>query len=1333
MKDQTTVLEEAPFDPFSGPAILRVIHTTQAQEEIWAACNIGGQDANRAYNESISLILKGALEPDAIVYALETVVQRHESLRAVFSIDGRYMTILEQNPIELDYVDIASQSTAERQKAIANYLAKDADFIFDLVRGPLFKVVLIRVSESEHRLVITAHHIICDGWSFGIILQELGALYSAKVLDKTPELPEPESFGEFADEQHTLIASKEYDAIERFWLAQYQKSIPELNLPTDFSRPALRTYKSKRLDFSIDSAVLVELKKTGLKAGSSFVTTLMAAFEIFLYQQTGQENLVLGLPSAGQSIAGKTHLIGHCVNLLPIRGTVSPQVSFAEYLKQRKSNLFDVFDHQPLSFGHLLQKLAVARDPSRVPLVPVVFNIDLGMTDDVSFMGLEYELLSNPRAYEVFEIFLNASGSEEHLVLEWSYNEALFTPETIKKMMRDFTGVLGQLIAEPNRIIADLIEVDTSSYDELNATTSTYSAEPLHKLIAEQVLKTPTKTAIKFNDIAISYTDLQERANRLSHYFIEKGMQPGDFVGVCTPRSPELLTVLLAIMQCGGVYIPMDPTYPEERLRFMLEDSEARFFITYGEFSKAMPDSALKLEVEDFVQLDSYSEKPPLTNIDQSDLAYVIYTSGSTGKPKGVPVTHKNLVNFLSSMAKEPGIDETDRLLAVTTISFDIAGLELFLPLINGATLVLAEEVTAKDGRVLLEVLQKENISILQATPTTWQMLLEVGWEKPLPIKALCGGEALPDQLAGQLLERCKEVWNMYGPTETTIWSTIKQIRAEDPVVTIGKPIANTQIYLLGTENQLVVVPDEIGEICIAGDGVAQGYWKREQLASEKFIENTFAPEKSEKLYRTGDLGKLLPNGEILCLGRMDQQVKIRGHRIEPGEVEQALTSLDGVKAAVVLADSDSLVAHIVIASTIDSFDAQVKCWKDALMKSLPGHLIPKKINVIDAIPTTPNGKVDRKALLQPELTPSKTAEESRPALTPARTIREKLVATAFKECLGLKEVDIFSDFFELGGHSLIAVRVMTYLERETNKRLPLSSLFEHSTIEKLAKLLDENDKAISWGPLVPIKPNGSKAPLYIIHGAGLNLLKFHDLIKNLDDEQPVYGLQGIGLSSLDKPLQTVEQMASYYIETILKSNPDGPLALAGYSLGGIVAYEMARQLLDMGKELIMVGMLDTYIEPFYFTSSPLGQRIAKANFYKNWAIFDYKMMLRNGDYFRTRVKGKIKRVKGKFVKTQTKKAKNSIQNNHLDPELKEVVNKALTSYRFAPIECKIDLFRASEQTFYMHEPEKLGWNEIAISGVDVHHIPGNHSSIFSPPHVNETARVIQAVLDARN
>jgi len=863
---------------------------------------------------------------------------------------------------------------------------------------------------------------------------------------------------------------------------------------------------------------------------------------------------------------------------------------------------------------------------------------------------------------------------------------------------------------------------------------ASYPSLPVHKLIAERALKNPRQTALKFKDIAISYKELEEQTNRLANYFVSEGMMPGDFVGICAPRSSELLVVLLAVMKCGGAYIPMDPAYPAERLKFMLEDSEAKFLVTTKELSVSISDGPTKIVIEDAMgAATSCPTTAPTTNVSKSDLVYLIYTSGSTGKPKGVPVTHGNLVNFLHSMANQPGIDENDKLLAVTTISFDIAGLELFLPLLNGATLVLAEDVTARDGRILLDVLQQEKISVLQATPTTWQMLIDVGWEKPLALKALCGGEAFPYKLAHQLLERCDEVWNMYGPTETTIWSTIKQIKPEESSITIGRPIANTQIYILNEENRLVA-PNDIGEICIAGDGVAQGYWKRNELASEKFVVNTFGSENDKVLYRTGDLGKLLPNGEILCLGRIDQQVKVRGHRIEPGEIEQALTSIDGVKAAVVVANSDFLVAHIVSSTKVDFIDSQVKFWKDSLATKLPGHLIPNKFNLIDSIPTTPNGKIDRKSLIEPESSLSEVDKEVVPAFTPARNSREKLVAEAWKECLGLEEVDIFSDFFELGGHSLIAVRVMAFLEGKTGKRLPLSSLFEHSTIEKLAKLLDDNEgKSISWGPLVPIQPNGSKAPLYVIHGAGLNLLKFHDLIKNLDGEQPVYGLQGIGLSGSEKPLQTVEEMASYYIDTILKLNPDGPLALAGYSLGGIIAYEMARQLVERGKELKMVGMLDTYIEPYYFSSSALEQRIAKANFYKNWAIYDFKMMLRSGNYFKARLKGKIRRVKAKFFKSAAKEMDNPMENAQLNPELKEIVNSALTSYRFAPLEFEIDLFRASKQTYYMHEPEKLGWNEIAIDGVNVHHIPGDHSSIFSIPNVIETAKVLQNVLDTRS
>lgn len=1327
MTDADMEDKNLPFDPFSGPEIERVVHTTRSQEEIWTACRLGGKNANRAYNESISLKLKGELDFKAFEKAVQKLVDRHESLRAVFSTDGRFMTIFRHLETILNFIDISDLDASKKEVALSACLKEDANHVFDLVKGPLLKSGLLKINDGEYLLILTAHHIICDGWSLGIMLQELGTIYTAYVENKELSLPTSESFSSFADEQLELNKSEAYLEIEKFWLGQYENSVPLVDLPTDAPRPALRTFKSERLDFEMDSHLLESLKKTGVQAGCSLVSSLLAGFEIFLHRLTGKEDVIVGLPSAGQSAAGRIQLVGHCVNLLPLRSKLEPSTTFNSYLKQRKSELFDAYENQQLSFGHLLQRLSLARDASRVPLVPVVFNIDLGMTDGVDFSGLTFELISNPREYETFEIFLNASGTADGLVFEWSYNSALFKPETIEEMMASFESLLRKLTETPNEAISQIKAADYSAaYEALNSTSQDYPSQSLPELIDTQAKATPDNIAVVFGEKEISYEELRLKVNQLANYLSENGLEQGNLVGFSLPRCAEIPIFLLAIMQCGAAFIPLDPKYPASRLEFMLEDSGAKILLTTKELSNSFSAKKKVLLVEDIMSAaQNCSTDPIKLKVDNDEMAYQIYTSGSTGKPKGIRATQKNLVNFLYGMLNGPGLEETDKLLSVTSISFDPVFLELFLPLLKGATIIMADEETARDGRLLLDFLQNEDISILQATPTTWQMLLDSGWGKHISLKALCGGEALSIGLANQLLERCSELWNIYGPTETTVWSIIKKIEKDDYPITIGKPISNMQLYLIDGNDNLVA-PGMVGEICIAGDGMTLGYWNREDLNAEKFIENPFSAEY-KTLYKSGDLGKLTSNGEIQCLGRVDQQVKIRGHRIEPGEIEQTLISLDGILSAAVVAKSDKLVAYIVSSNEKGSKDDMFIEWRSCLNDELPAHMVPQEFILLESLPKTPNGKIDRKALMEPTAAKQKSEEATAP-----RTENEQLIASIWQECLNLKAIDISSNFFELGGHSLIAVKVMTLIEKKTGKRLPLSALFEYSTIEKLATLLETDTKITANDSLVPIKPNGKKPPLYIVHGAGLNVLIFNNLANRLDDDQPVFGLQAQGLKDKNNKLKTIEEIAAKYVECIVQANPNGPYSLAGYSFGGYIAYEMARQLKKQGKKVTMLTILDTYAEPHYYHSSYLRKKIATLGYHTQRLSVLIKDMTGSWSAFKFHLNRKKENLLDRFSRAK-REEETRISESQGHFKVDKSVLKIMGKYQLIPDDIQIDLLRAEEAIYYLHDPEHLGWGDIALEGVKVHDVPGNHLNIFLEPNDKITGLKLQRILDLNN
>ena len=1325
---------EVDYDPFAGPEIARLAPATEPQLEIWTACLLGGDDANRAFNESVSLRFSGDLDRVALERSVQSLVTRHEALRSAFSPDGRQLCVYKEAPIAVFYRDISGQEASEQKRVLAEYVRQDVLHVFDLLRGPLFKVGLIRVSEAEHDLILTAHHIVCDGWSLGIMLQDLGKLYSAYAQNRPPELPEVPSFSQFAEEQSRFSTSEEYRQTESFWLRQYQGEIPVLNLPTDFPRPALRTYKNARLDFPLDGQLVGALKKTATKAGCSFVTTLTAAFEVLLHELTRQNEIVLGLPTAGQSVTGRYGLVGHCVNLLPLRSAHPPHVPLAEYLQKRKTELFDAYDHQQITFGSLLKKLAIARDPARVPLVPVVFNVDVGLDDGVCFHGLQYQLTSNPREFGNFELGLNASGQGQTLLLEWSYNTDLFKAETVVGIDAKFRTILHAFAETPTRTVEEIFPERDEADPRILEWNDTFVPYPndktLHQIISEKARKLPDKIAVRFGEETLTYGQLEERANQLARMLLENGVQIGDTVGLALDRSPELIISLLALMKSGAAYVPVDPLHPTERIEYTLNDAACKLLLTSQTYAQrfALPGREIFIETV-WPQLDAYSKEDPGVAVSGRDLAYILYTSGTTGNPKGAQIEHHSLVNVLLSVQKAPGLTADDKTVSLATIAFDLSTVEIYLPLITGAELTLVDAATNRDGFLLAELIQARNISFMQATPATWRMLWACGWRGSKTLRVVSCAEALSNDLALKLLGSCQSLWNMYGPTETTIYATGKPITREDELITIGKPIANTRIYLVDDRLKLRPI-GQPGELCIAGEGLARGYLNQPDLTAEKFVPDPFSGVVGARMYRTGDLARFLPNGDIQYLGRIDQQVKIRGHRIELAEIEHQLLRQPGIKDAVVIAREDvpgdqRLVAYLVI-DAVDQRAGQ-KVWKDGIRRVLPDFMVPNHFIVLPELPVTSNGKIDKKALPEPN---GESRMESRS--TAPQTNTEKLLIRIWKELLNTDKVTIQDDFFELGGHSLLAVQVMARIEKETTIRLPISALFELNTIEKLAQAVEQKDKHSElWNSLVPVRPEGSKVPLYLIHGSGLNVLNFYGLAFNLDADQPVYGLQAKGIDGIDEPEDTIEAIAAHYVSQIRLQNPAGPYALAGYSFGGIVAYEMTRQLEATGRKVKLLAMFDTYAytSDYYDSFSTklakkLRVQLPKMRFIVHSALknprttFNYQWMVVGGKFRNMLVLlGMANQNTGEEAHSHSK-------------DIYQKLYLAYKRYKLAPFNGNVCLFRAKERSYFVPDPVNLGWGKYAKGGVDIYEVPGDHKTMLLPPNDKEFARVLQQALN---
>ncbi|RDY69530.1 non-ribosomal peptide synthetase [Lysobacter soli] len=1061
------------YDPFAEGTLSRVAPTTEPQREVWLADQLG-VDASLAYNESISLDFRGELDADALRDALRGLVARHDILRANFGPDGRTLCVNDEREIDLALIDLSSLDDAERDARVVAHAREVVETPFDLDHGALFRADLLRLAPAHHHLVLTAHHIVCDGWSWWVIVRELGTLYSQAVGHAAQALPPAESFADYALAEAEHPQGATYRSDEAYWLSRFFDGGPILDLPTDRARPTRRTFPSIREDHLLDNDLVAAVRRLGARQGASLFATLLAGFAGLLSRLTSQNDVVIGIPAAGQSVDGHDHLVGHCVNLLPLRFELDHAQPFEQALGGAQSTLLDAIEHQRYTFGTLLKKLPLQRDPARLPLCSVMFNIDQAMDQEsTGFHGLGMRLITNPRSYENFELFVNAVQVQGGMRLECQYNTDLFDNATIRRWMAAYETLLREAVARPDLPFGRLSVVSENARAELQALQPApvpFDRERrMHEVFERQCDRTPDRIAVEFNDEHVRYDELEARANRIAHLLRARGVHRGSLVGLVLDRGVDMLAGLLGVLKAGAGYVPLDPNFPAERLSYMASDAGLAALLTTSRHAdhfdlRGRPVLALDTLQDELASLPTSRIGRDAGAAQPESVAYVIYTSGSTGRPKGVQVPHRAVSNFLSSMAKEPGLGAEDRLVAVTTLSFDIAVLELLLPLSVGARVVLADRVTAADGVALKALIASSGATVMQATPASWRLLLDAEWQGNANFTILCGGEALPADLASQLLTRCGSLWNVYGPTETTVWSTCSRVTSASDIH-IGRPIDNTQVWILDPRGELcpLGVP---GEIWIGGEGVTLGYLDRAELTAERFVADPFAASKGALLYRTGDRGRWRQDGVLEHQGRLDFQVKVRGYRIELGEIEALLAAHAQVARAVVVAREDRpgdvrLVAYVVGEGGALDEAALVSYLKG----SLPDYMIPQHILFLDAIPLLPNGKIDRKSLPAPDLTVKLAGERVAP-----RNALERTIADAMAKVLGVAEVGVDDDFFSLGGHSLLAAQLTSRINKELGITLSLRALFDGPTVAKLARMVQGMDGE-ALPAREPIKP----------------------------------------------------------------------------------------------------------------------------------------------------------------------------------------------------------------------------------------------------------------------
>ncbi len=1080
----STQVSVGPGNASGTSSVVSTYKTTEAQLEVWLSSQ-QSVEANCSYNEISSICLRGELDQNAFVKALSLVVDRNASLRTTFSEDGLQVHVHSHLDYAFETFDWSQEVNLDPAQKNLEVVQKQACTPFDLVKGPLLRVALQKYSATNHRMTFSAHHIVLDGWSLAVFCRDLGRFYDSIRTGKQAKLPEASQYDEYARAESEYFASTEGQSDEDFWVSQFEDSIPVLDLPTENPRPALRTYYGRRYSHYIPSDHVRQLKKLGAKNGCSLFNTMLAAFESFVARLSGTYDFCLGIPTSGQAAMDQPELIGHCVNTIPLRTQVDPADPFLTYLKKSQRELLDALEHQRYSYGTLLRRLAPPRDPSRPPMLSVSFNIDPVLdTSEMGFEGLEIDVVVEPRSFENFEWFINGViNKDESLELQIQYNAELYTRQSMEFYFEGFQAFLESIIQMPDQPLYDYPMMSVEQRNQVlvqwNETELEYPLEStLHSEFSRQATETPTKVAVQFEDRKLTYAEVETQANQISRYLNQQGLGAGDLVGICVDRNEQMLVTLLGILKSGAGYVPLDPAYPTDRLQYMCEHSQLKVVLTQASLANRAEEFGKPTLVLDEVRsnVEQMDSQPLNLDIEPSNTCYVIYTSGSTGKPKGVQVPHGTVVNFLYSMRQQPGFTANDSIMAVTTLSFDIAVLELYLPTITGGKTVIASSEVAVDGTKLITAMEANDVTFLQATPATWRMLIQSGWQGSDKLKVLCGGEPMPADLVEPLLERCSELWNMYGPTETTVWSAAYQITNAKAPILIGKPIGNTQIFILDQQGKEVPIGCE-GEVFIGGAGVTHGYLHQPNLTSERFIDNPyfdpFANLINHRLYKTGDLAKFRFDGNIQFLRRDDKQVKVRGFRIELGEIEQQLKSHDSIEQALVVVREDSegdarLVAYLVAKS---SQELDYQELRSHMRDRVPYYMVPQHFITLSAFPKTSNGKIDYKSLPAP----NEQAGTETVVLSLPETASQKLLATIWSDVLEVSEISLMDNFFDLGGHSLLVMKVIAKVEEATGHRLSPQD-FLVGTLEQMATLFNADDSKASPTVEAKAKPETNES-----------------------------------------------------------------------------------------------------------------------------------------------------------------------------------------------------------------------------------------------------------------
>jgi aspartate racemase len=1278
------------------------------------------------YNIVNALRLCGPLDVGALHESLEEIVRRHEVLRTTFAaVDGTpVQTIAPSLELGLPLEDLTALPRAARGAEARRIVREEARRPFDLAQGPLFRAKLLGLGQEEHVLLVGMHHIVSDGWSLGIFWRELGALYEAFSEGKPSPLPDPPiQYADYAVWQRRRLTGEVLDEQLGYWRRRLA-DVPTLELPTDRPRPAVQTHRGARQKLELSEWLTERLKDLSRQEGVTLFMVLLAAFQVLLSRYSGQDDVAIGTPIANRNRAETEGLIGFFVNTLVMRTDLSGEPSFRALLGRVREVALGAYANQDLPFERLVEELQPTRDPSQSPLFQVAFALQNVPTAPRQLAGLTTARMDVDNQTATFDLTLFMWEKPEGLRGTLEYNTDLFDAASIARMLGNFHTLLEGVVADPEQRISELELLTEAERDQLlvgwNGAQTLYPKHRcIHELFEEQAERSPDAVAVLFEERRLSYRSLNERANQLARHLRRLGVGPEVRVGLCVERSPEMVVAMLGILKAGGAYVPLDPSYPSERLAFMLEDAQASVLVSQRHLLDSLPRTSARVVCVDADRKVIAQEdvQNPDNKSSAESLAYVIYTSGSTGKPKGVCVPHRAVIRLVSN-TDYARLTSADVVGQASNAAFDAATWEIWGALLGGARLVVLPQDTVLSPRALAVAIEQRRISALFLTTALFNQMARENPAAFRPLRHLLfGGEAVKTKWVREVLDAGPpdRLLHVYGPTETTTfatWHLVEDVEDDATTIPIGRPIANTEAYVLDARSQLVPagVP---GELYIGGPGVARGYLNRRHLTDERFVPHPFSEQPDARLYRTGDRVRRLANGDIEFLGRLDGQVKLRGFRIEPGEIESVLNSHAAVRESVVLLREDTpeqkrLAAYLVAAGAAPPH-SELRAF---MRQRLPDYMIPATFVALEALPLTPNGKIDRDALPAPGATRPDPGGEP---LAPRDELEKRLVGI-WEQVLGVPVVGVNDDFFELGGHSLLAVNLFVQIEKVFGRQLPLATLFRAPTVGQLAEVLREETEEEPHASLVAIQPHGSRPPFFCVHGAGGEVLLYQRLARYLKPDQPFYGFQAKDLDKMQAALK-VEDMAASYLRELREFQPEGPYYLGGYSSGGLVAFEMARRLRAQDHSVALLALFDT-AHPRGFGRRPLSARL-----YHHARSLRRQGPLRYAEEtFWMVIRRRIRRLANKWSLWTGHPLPYALRRN------RSLNRMAAANYEPQPYPERVTLFRSADFWGPSGDPS-LGWSSIVGGGVDVHEVPGDHR-LFREPHVQVLAARLQASLE---